>query len=310
MTAVRAAGLRLRYGTRQALDGVSFEVAAGEIVGLLGPNGAGKTTTLSVLATLRRPDEGEAEVAGVSTRRDPARVRRAVGLVPQSLAVYPSLTARENLRCFGGVLGLDRHARGQAARSALDVVGLAERADDVVATFSGGMQRRLNLACALLHRPPVLLLDEPTVGVDPQSREHIVDTVRAQAAAGTAVLYSTHLMDEAERLCDRVVLLDEGQVVATGSPQELTRQIDGGVRLTLVTRAPLPPGWLDGVAGARELPAGGMTDARGSRHEVAIDALPIAARVLERAGDVLELSVHRPDLRDVFFRVTGRALRD
>ncbi len=309
MTAVRAAGLRLSYGTRLALDGVSFEVAAGEIVGLLGPNGAGKTTTLSVLATLRRTDAGDAEVGGVSTRRDPARVRRMLGLVPQSLAVYPTLTARENLGCFAGVLGLGRRAGRAAARGALATVGLADRADDVVATFSGGMQRRLNLACALLHRPAVLLLDEPTVGVDPQSREHILDTVRAQAAAGTAVLYSTHLMDEAERLCDRVVLIDGGRVVATGSPAELTRDA-AGVRLVLVTRDPPPAGWLDGVPGARIVAGETRSPARGHRSEVVLDALPLAARVLEHAGEVLELHVQPPDLQDVFLRVTGRDLRD
>jgi ABC-2 type transport system ATP-binding protein len=310
MTAVRAAGLRLSYGARPALDGVSFEVAAGEIVGLLGPNGAGKTTTLSVLATLRRPDAGDAEVAGVSTRREPARVRRLLGLVPQSLAVYPTLTARENLRCFAGVLGLGPSAGRAAAHGALDAVGLTDRANDVVATFSGGMQRRLNLACALLHRPAVLLLDEPTVGVDPQSRERILDTVRAQAAAGTAVLYSTHLMDEAERLCDRVVLIDGGRVVAAGSPAELTRHAGSGVRLVLVTRAPLAAGWLDDCPGARVLAGSPVAPARGHRYEVAIDALPLAALVLERAGDVLELHVHGPDLQDVFFRLTGRDLRD
>ncbi len=310
MTAVRVAELGLSYGARRALDGVSFEVAAGEIVGLLGPNGAGKTTTLSVLATLRRPDAGDAEVAGISTRRHPARVRRVLGLVPQAPAVYPTLTARENLRCFAGVLGLRRDAGREAARAALDTVGLADRAGDVVATFSGGMQRRLNLACALLHRPAVLLLDEPTVGVDPQSRERILETVRAQATAGTAVLYSTHLMDEAERLCDRVVLIDGGRVVAAGSPAELTRHDAGGIRLVLVTRDPLPDGWLDGCAGARMLAGEPAVLARGHRTEVAIDAMPLAAQVLERAGDVLELHVHRPDLQDVFFRVTGRELRD
>jgi ABC-2 type transport system ATP-binding protein len=310
MMAVRAAGLRLSYGTRLALDGLSFEVAAGEIVGLLGTNGAGKTTTLSVLATLRRTDAGDAEVGGVSTGRDPARVRRMLGLVPQSIAVYPTLTANENLRCFAGVLGLGRRACGEAARGALATVGLSDRADDVVATFSGGMQRRLNLAYALLHRPAVLLLDEPTVGVDPQSREHILDTVRAQAAAGTAVLYSTHLMDEAERLCDRVVLIDRGRVVATGSPAELTRDAGAGVRLVLLTRDPLPADWLDAVPGARLVAGGVRAPARGYRHEVVIDALPLAARVLERAGEVLELHVQRPDLQDVFLRVTGRDLRD
>ena len=313
MTAVRAVGLRLRYGARTALDGVSFEVAAGEVVGLLGPNGAGKTTTLSVLATLRRPEAGDAEVAGLSVRTDAARVRRVLGLAPQSLAVYPTLTALENLRCFAGVLGLTGRSARDAAGRALEVVGLSERATDVVATFSGGMQRRLNLACALLHRPAVLLLDEPTVGVDPQSRERILETVRDQARRDTAVLYSTHNMDEAERLCDRVVLIDHGRVVAAGAPAELTRAADGGVRLLMVTRAPLPDGWLDGVEGARAIspPSAGFTS--GHQHEVAIDTLPRAARVLERAAaatDVLELHVQRPDLQDVFLRLTGRDLRD
>jgi ABC-2 type transport system ATP-binding protein len=313
MMAVRAAGLRLRYGPRIALDGVSFEVAAGRVVGLLGPNGAGKTTTLSVLATLRRAEAGDAEVAGISVRRDAARVRRVLGLVPQSLAIYPTLTALENLRCFAGILGLTGRGARDAMLHALDLVGLAERGADVVATFSGGMQRRLNLACALLHRPAVLLLDEPTVGVDPQSRERILETIRDQARAGTAVLCSTHDMDEAERLCDHVVLIDHGRVVADGTPAELTRTADGAVRLVLVTREALPDGLLGGIEGARPEPVAGLASAKGHRYEIVLDALPRAARVLDRVAtttDVLELHVHRPDLRDVFLRLTGRDLRD
>jgi ABC-2 type transport system ATP-binding protein len=196
---------------------------------------------------------------------------------------------------------------------ALELVGLRERATDVVATFSGGMQRRLNLACALLHRPAVLLLDEPTVGVDPQSLARILETVRDQARGGTAVLYSTHHMDEAERLCDHVVLIDHGRVVASGTPAELTRSADGGVRLVVVTREPLPDGWLAGVEGARALSAASLASARGQRHEIAIDALSLTARVLELAAaetEVLELHVQRPDLRDVFLHLTGRDLRD
>jgi ABC-2 type transport system ATP-binding protein len=221
MTAVRAAGLLLRYGPRTALDGVSFEVAAGEVVGLLGPNGAGKTTALSVLATLRRPEAGDAEVAGISVRRDAAGVRRVLGLVPQSLAVYPTLTALENLRCFAGILGLAGRAARDAMMHALDLVGLAERATDVVATFSGGMQRRRNQECALLHRPAVLLLDEPTVRVDPQSRERILETARPGARRHRRCAYSTHPWTRrAPR--DHVVLIDHGRVVA-GQPAEPTR---------------------------------------------------------------------------------------
>ena len=190
-------------------------------------------------------------------------------------------------------------------------MGLADRADDVVATFSGGMQRRLNLACALLHRPAVLLLDEPTVGVDPQSRERILDTVRAQASAGTAVLYSTHLMDEAERLCDRVVLIDAGRVVAAGSPAELTRQAGSGVRLVLVTRDPLP----DGLARRLSRRAHGRRSAASSRRAGTATRSPSTRCRWPRASssvpaDVRELHVHGPDLQDVFFRMTGRDLRD
>jgi ABC-2 type transport system ATP-binding protein len=314
---IRVQNLCAHYGQRAALDGISFEVGAGEIVGLLGPNGAGKTTTLSVLATLRQPNGGDAAVAGHAVDRAPAAVRRALGLVPQSVALYPTLTARENLRFFGRLLGLRRRALDDAVASALDVAGLAERAEDVVATFSGGMQRRLNLAGALLHAPRVLLLDEPTVGVDPQSRERIFTAVRGQAAAGTAVLYSTHYMEEAERLCDRVVLIDRGRVVATGTPAALVRQGRRGLRLAVVTRRALAPGWLDGVAAARPLPpadADAALAGGGELAEVAIDDLAAATAVLDRAaaagGDVVEFHLYQPSLQDVFIELTGRALRD
>jgi ABC-2 type transport system ATP-binding protein len=309
--------LRLRYGERAALAGVSFTVEAGEIVGLLGPNGAGKTTTLSVLATLRAPSAGRALVAGHAVDREPAAARRALGLVPQNVALYPTLTARENLRFFARLLGLRGKATAAAIGHALALAGLEDRADDIVATFSGGMQRRLNLACALLHAPRVLLLDEPTVGVDPQSRERIFAAVRAQAAAGAAVLYSTHYMEEAERLCDRVVLIDHGRAVAAGTPAALVRQAANRLRLAVVTRRAVPPGWLDGVAGARALRAEDTDNAlagRGDVAHVAIDDLTVASRVLERAaataGEVMEFHLHQPGLQDVFIELTGRALRD
>jgi ABC-2 type transport system ATP-binding protein len=314
---IRVEDLRVRYGERWALDGVSFAVEAGEVVGLLGPNGAGKTTTLSVLATLRAPSAGRALVGGHAVDREPAAARRALGLVPQNVALYPTLTARENLRFFARLLGLGRAAASAAIAQALELAGLVERADDVVATFSGGMQRRLNLACALLHAPRVLLLDEPTVGVDPQSRERIFAAVRAQAAAGTAVLYSTHYMEEAERLCDRVVLIDHGHAVAAGTPAALVRQATNRLRLAVVTRRAVPPGWLDGVAGAHALRTEDTDDAlagRGDVTHVAIDDLTVATRVLERAaasaGEVMEFHLHQPDLQDVFIELTGRALRD
>jgi ABC-2 type transport system ATP-binding protein len=282
------------------------------VVGLLGPNGAGKTTTLSVLATLRRPTAGIARVAGHAVDREPAAVRRALGFVPQSVALYPTLTARENLAFFARLVGLRGGAARAASAAALEVAGLAERAGDVVATFSGGMQRRLNLACALLHRPRVLLLDEPTVGVDPQSRERILGAVRAQAAAGSAVLYSTHYMEEAERLCDRVVLVDHGRSIAAGAPVALVRSAGHALRLEVITRRPLARGWLSGIERAEATDAG--TGVGGAVAHVAIADFTVAAPVLERAaavgGEVLEFHLHQPTLQDVFIQLTGRALRD
>src|SRR5205809_2672572 len=201
-------GLRKSYGAQLALGGVSFEVAAGEIVGLLGPNGAGKSTTLGILATLLRFDAGRVAVACHALPAGAARARRALGLVPQQVALYPTLGARENLRFFACALGLGRAEAARSAAAALDLVGLSARAEEPVARLSGGMRRRLNLACGILHGPRVVLLDEPVVGVDPQSRERIFAAVEGLARSSAAVLYSTHQMEEATRLCARVVLLD------------------------------------------------------------------------------------------------------
>jgi len=311
---IRADRLRVRFGERWALDDLSFTVSAGEVVGILGPNGAGKTTTLFVLATLLRPTAGTATVAGHRVDTEAAAVRRLLGVVPQALAVYPTLTAAENARFFARLLGFRGRAAQAAAAQALAGVGLSERGDEIVSTFSGGMQRRLNLACGILHTPRVLLLDEPTVGVDPQSRQHILAAVRTQAAAGAAVLYSTHYLEEAERLCDRVVLIDHGRVVAAGPPAMLIREHGRGLRLQVITRAPLPCDWLDGIAGAHIIAGAqeGATDAVVA--QVALDAPTVAPRVLERAttvgSDVLEFHLHRPDLQDVFMTLTGGELRD
>jgi ABC-2 type transport system ATP-binding protein len=315
--AISVEGLRVFFGSRAALDGLTFEVAAGEVVGLLGPNGAGKTTTLSVLATLVAPTEGSAAVAGHSVAREAAAVRRAIGYVPQSIAIYPTLTARENTTFFARAAGLGRLNARRAADESLAIMGLDARADEAAATYSGGMQRRLNLACGLLSAPRVLLLDEPTVGVDPQSRERIFAAVRAQAERGVAVLYSTHYMEEAERICDRVVLVDEGKVVTAGAPAALIRSMGEALQLEVVTAGPLSPGWLDGLAGTRvhDLDGGDhLVARRGNLVRVSISSLELAPRVLERAaaggGRVVEFHVEQPSLQDVFLALTGRALRD
>jgi ABC-2 type transport system ATP-binding protein len=206
--------LRKTYGAIVAVDDVSFTLESGRLVGLLGPNGAGKTTTVSMVSGLVTPERGEVLVAGTRLRGDTDAAKRRIGLVPQDLALYDELTARDNLRFFGALFGLSGGALTRAIASALELVGLADRERDPVKTFSGGMKRRLNLAAGILHDPDILLLDEPTVGVDPQSRNAIFDNLEALKRRGKALLYTTHYMEEAERLADRIVVIDHGRVIA------------------------------------------------------------------------------------------------
>jgi ABC-2 type transport system ATP-binding protein len=301
-------GLVKRYGDRAALAGIGFEVRTGEIVGLLGPNGAGKTTTLSILATLRVADGGTAIVADHPLPRAAREARRTIGFVPQQVAVYPPLTARENLSFFARLQGLGGREARRATDEALALVALEGRADEPVHRFSGGMLRRLNLACGILHRPRVVLLDEPTVGVDPQSRERIFDAIARLAKNGAAVLYSTHYMEEAERLCGRVVLLDDGRVVAADSPLRLVSAARLAPRVRLRTAVSLRPDWLNDIGGARQI------EADGREAIVEVDDTSVVSSVILAAarggGELLELTVHQPNLADVFFRLTGRGLRD
>jgi linearmycin/streptolysin S transport system ATP-binding protein len=219
--------LRKSFGTLVAVDEVSFSVAPGQLVGLLGPNGAGKTTTVSMIAGLVTPDRGEVLVGGARLSGDTDPAKRRVGLVPQDLALYDELSAHDNLRFFGGLYDLTGPAFERAAAAALELVGLAERSRDRVKTFSGGMKRRLNLAAGLLHDPDILLLDEPTVGVDPQSRNAIFDNLEALKARGKALLYTTHYMEEAERLADRIVVIDHGRVAANDTLAGLRARVPG-----------------------------------------------------------------------------------
>jgi ABC-2 type transport system ATP-binding protein len=287
---------------------VSFEVAPGEIVALLGPNGAGKSTMLSIIATLLEQTSGHVEVVGHALPKGARLARRSLGLVPQRVAVYPALTARENLAYFAPLQGLDRQAAPAAIARVLALVGLESRADEPVAAYSGGMARRLNFACGILHGPRVVLLDEPTVGVDPQARERIYELERSLAADGAAILHSTHLMEEAQRLCDRVILLDGGRVIASGTAAELVTRLGLRPLLTLHTERPLPAGWPGGVARAR------ATSVTAERIVVEVDEVGIVPALLDRAradgGEILDVALHRPDLADVFFHLTGHELRD
>jgi ABC-2 type transport system ATP-binding protein len=216
--------LSKRYGDRVAVNAISFSIAQGETVGLLGPNGAGKTTAISMISGISKPDSGEVKLGGVRLAQDAKALKRRVGLVPQDLALYEELSAWANLQLFGGLYGLGAAELQPRAKAALALVGLSDRSADRVKTFSGGMKRRLNIAGALLHEPDLILLDEPTVGVDPQSRNAIFDNLEELKRRGKTLLYTTHYMEEAERLCDRVLILDHGRILASDTVARFKQQ--------------------------------------------------------------------------------------
>ena len=307
-SAIDAAHLRKSYGRRVAVDDLSFRVNAGEVVGLLGPNGAGKTTTLSMIATLITPDAGNVRIAGFDSRAASAEVSRRIGFVPQSIALYPPLSALQNLEIFAQIHGLNRRQAKTRCMETLDVVGLSDRAHDPIHGLSGGMKRRLNLACSMVHRPEALVLDEPTVGVDPQSRERIFTTIRELADSGVAVLYSTHYMEEVERMCDRALLIDRGKLVAQGTVAQLI-ELGGRHPRMEITFAKLPrPGWCEGLPGVKDITgSSGQTTVA-----LELTSLSRVSDLLEHAynagGNLVEFAVHSPNLSDAFIALTGHAL--
>jgi len=294
-----------------AVDGVSFTVEGGEIFSLLGPNGAGKTTTISMLSCLLRPTGGEAWVAGSSIIDEPRQVRDHLGVVPQEVALYYDLNGRENLRFWGRMYGLGSDELERRINEVLDLIGLAERQKDRVADYSGGMKRRLNIGVALLHRPEVLFLDEPTVGIDPQSRRSILDGIKDLNSAGMTVLYTTHYMEEAQEISDRIGIMDHGRMVNCGTHAELVRLVGEETRVNVsVEGGPekVAKRW-EGLAGVRILSREG-SDLRLLVKD-AQDAIPRLFQQAERAGSRLTaITVEEPDLEDVFLHLTGRELRD
>jgi ABC-2 type transport system ATP-binding protein len=306
-----ARDLRKRYGDLEAVKGVSFEIHEGETYGLLGPNGAGKTTTISMVCGLLTRDAGEVTLDGQAIDVGAVAAKAGIGYVPQELAIYPDLTARENLEFFGRLYDLGGAQLKARTSEVLELIGLTERAKDRTSTFSGGMQRRLNIGIGLLHRPRLLLLDEPTVGVDPQSRNAILESVAELGRQGMAILYTTHYMEEAERLCTRIGIIDGGEIRAEGTRKELVALIGqrDEVRLALtgdVVAATRAAGHVRGIASAA---------AHGDEVEV---LTADAGRVLPRLLDAVEaagahvrgVEIVQPNLEAVFLHLTGRALRD
>ncbi len=311
MNVLEAVCLHRSFGDRVAVAGVGFSIAAGETYGLLGPNGAGKTTTISMVCGLLEPDRGTVTVLGdpMSTGRCEAKSR--VGLVPQEVALYGDLSGRENLSLFGRLQGLDGALLRERVDEALELVGLADRGGDRVDEYSGGMKRRCNIGAALVHRPELLILDEPTVGVDPQSRNAILSGIEELRGVGMAVLYTTHYMEEAQRLCDRIGIMDEGTMVAEGTTAELVAMVGSQPVIRLSGEGPM-----DALAGAASS-LGGVSNAEtapGRVDVVAEVSAELLSELLELAGrigvDVAGVQVDAPDLEDVFLHLTGKALRD
>jgi ABC-2 type transport system ATP-binding protein len=278
------------FASRRALDGVSLELRPSEVLGLLGPNGAGKSTLVRTIMGRVRPDSGSVSIFGKTAPAGDTDARAEVGVVPQEIALYPNLTSHENLTVFGRYLGLSGAALDDAMKRSLDWAALSDRANEPVKLFSGGMKRRLNMAVGVLHRPRVLLLDEPTVGVDPQSRERIYQMIESLRADGVSLIYTTHYMEEAERLCDRIAIIDDGRVIATGTKDELVRNTVGTKREVVVEFA-------DGTHVTHLI-------------DDAAEMLRVMHEAEAQGSGVRDLTMKSPSLEKVFLHLTGKGLRE
>jgi ABC-2 type transport system ATP-binding protein len=310
-SAIEVLDLHRSFGGTKAVQGVSFEVNQGEIFSLLGPNGAGKTTTISMLSCLLRPEAGDARVMGHSIRSDQMGVKSVLGVVPQDLALYEDLTARENLTFWGKMYGL----RGMPLRTRVDevleIIGLSDRARERVGKYSGGMKRRVNIGVALLHKPQVIYMDEPTVGIDPQSRRNILDSVIALKDQGMTVLYTTHYMEEAQEISEHVAIMDHGKVIACGTHDELVKLVGGQTRIDLTTNTSVEkirPTW-EKVEGVERVVV--------EEEKISVlvsDSNLVLPRLFEavtqQSARITSVDIREPNLEAVFLHLTGRALRD
>jgi ABC-2 type transport system ATP-binding protein len=305
-----AQDLKKSFGDFQAVKGVSLEVARGEVFGLLGPNGAGKTTTISMLTGLLDPTDGQVAVDGLDLKTHTNEVKAKMGLVPQEMALYMTLSARQNLIFFGRIYGLRGKELRQRVDEVLEMIGLTERADEAIDKYSGGMKRRVNIGAGLLHTPQILFLDEPTVGVDPQSRNAIFESVEALNRAGMSVIYTTHYMEEAQRLCHRVAIVDEGKLIALDTPTALIRSLGGGVVMLGVAEG-APDDLTERIAQIPAVRSASRSDGQlkietQRLQEGLMGALEITNQLDVR---ITSLEILEPNLESVFLNLTGKKLR-
>ncbi len=319
---LEARGLVKRYGALTAVNSIDFTIEEGELFGLLGPNGAGKSTTIAMLTGLFPPDSGSIRILGFDAVEDPDKVKHLIGIVPQDLALYPSLSGRENLRFFGEMYGLYGKRLVERIDSVLAIVGMTERANDLVQSYSGGMKRRINLAVGLINNPRILFLDEPTVGVDPQSRNHIFESVeRLNQEQGMVVLYTTHYMEEAERLCHRTAIIDHGRIIAMDTPRNLIAMLGGGIIQVGLTRA--DEALCQKVGGLSQVKSAGFSppaedgvQPEGERATLKVEArqadealIQIIQLFKQENVDILSIETLEPNLESVFLHLTGKSLR-
>ena len=314
MTAIlQVQNLVKKYGDFTAVKGITFDIKEGEIFSLLGPNGAGKTTTISMLSTLYSPTAGDATIGGHSITKNPMAVKQVIGVVPQDIALYEDLTAKENLVFWGQMYGLSGQPLATRVDEVLEQIGLTDKAKNRVKTYSGGMKRRVNIGVGLLHKPRLLFMDEPTVGIDPQSRRAILDTVKDLNRQGMTLLYTTHYMEEAQELSDRVGIIDHGELIALGTQKELTQQVGETETLILhVGEGDDPEALATSLRGLKDVLEANATD-----HEVSVitpDAEGVLASVVSNANErgikIRSIDIREPNLEAVFLHLTGRALRD
>jgi ABC-2 type transport system ATP-binding protein len=311
MNAIEVRNLRKSFGDLLAVQDASFKADSGEVLSLLGPNGAGKSTTISMLTGLLAPTGGDASIMGHSVTKEPEAAKKSLGVVPQDIALYPDLSARENLVFWGKMYGLRGADLKRSVDEVLEIIGLTDRQKDHVGKFSGGMKRRVNIGAALLHKPEVIIMDEPTVGIDPQSRRHILDNVKELNRQGMTVLYTTHYMEEAAELSDHIAIMDKGKVIAYGTHEELIRMIGEETRIDLTLNAEAEKvlaAWrtVQGVAGVD------ATD--GKVTALVDDSNRVLPRLFEAASKadvrITSVDIQEPNLEAVFLHLTGRALRD